>query len=151
MWKKALSRGTVSYCVCVAASNVVTLIMGLCGAQAACVPEFVERVGSPVTAAGLQPLLIGLIGFVFGAGSLLFEVERWSFLRQGALHLALTAAVWIPVELICFSPITPPAVLSFALSAGGTYAITWGVQYMVWKKRVRELNALLQSRKEERP
>ena len=118
MWKKALSRGAVSYCVCVAASNVVTLIMGLCGAQAACVPEFVERVGSPVTAAGLQ---------------------------------ALTAAVWIPVELICFSPITLPAVLSFALSAGGTYAITWGVQYMVWKKRVRELNALLQSRKEEQP
>ena len=144
MWKKALSRGAVSYCVCVAASNVVTLIMGLCGAQAACVPEFVERVGSPVTAAGLQPLL-------FGAGSLLFEVERWSFFRQGALHLALTAAVWIPVELICFSPITLPAVLSFALSAGGTYAITWGVQYMVWKKRVRELNALLQSRKEEQP
>lgn len=149
MWKKAMGRGAVSYCACVAISNLVTVIMGLCGAPAVCVPEFVARVGGEVTAVGLQPLLIGLIGFAFGAGSVLFEVENWSFLKQGALHLALTAAVWIPVELICFSPITPPAVLSFALSAGGTYAITWGVQYCVWRRRVRELNALLQRRKEE--
>ena len=69
MWKRALGRGAVSYCVCVAVSNVVTLIMGLCGAQAACVPEFAARVGSPVTAAALQPLLIGMIGFAFGAGA----------------------------------------------------------------------------------
>ena len=118
MWKKALSRGAVSYCVSVAASNVVTLIMGLCGAQAVCVPEFVERVGSPVTAAGLQPLLIGLIGFAFGAGSLLFEVERWSFFRQGALHLALTAAVWIPVVVVCVDGVPAPPGLYGARRAG---------------------------------
>lgn len=140
MWKKSFARGAFSYCICVTAVVFACLITALCGAPMVCVPAFAERVGSELTATLLQPLLIGLIGFAFGAGSVLFEVERWSFLKQGAAHLAATAAVWVIVELVCFSPITPPAVLSFALSAAGTYAITWGIQYFVWRAQVRRLN-----------
>ena len=84
-----------------------------------------------------------LIGFTFGAGSVLFEIERWSFLRQGAAHLTLTATVWIIVELICFSPITPPVVFAFAISAAATYATTWCIQYFVWRSQVRRLNRII--------
>lgn len=140
MWKKALLRGGFSFCVCVAVNNLIALILGLCGHTQSVTPEFAARIGSLMTATFLQPLLIGLIGFAFGAGSVLFFIEKWSFLRQGAAHFLLTAAVWIAVEWICFSPITPPTVVAFALSAAGTYAITWSVQYFVWKKRVRALN-----------
>ena len=49
----------------------------------------------------LVSAVIMAIGFAFGAGSIFFEVERWSFLQQGAAHLALTSAVWIIVELHC--------------------------------------------------
>lgn len=140
MWKKSIARGVVSYCISATAALLASLITILCGAPTVCVPAFVERVGSEMAAILLQPLLIGLIGFAFGAGSVLFEIERWSFLKQGAAHLAVTAAVWIVVELICFAPITPPAVLSFALSTVATYAITWGAQYLAWRAQVRQLN-----------
>lgn len=152
MWKTALARGTLSFCVCVAVNNVVSLILGLAGQTMSVTPDFAARIGNPLTATFLQSLLIGLIGFAFGAGSTLFLIERWSFLRQGAAHLALTMAVWIPVELFCFTPITPPAVISFAASAAASYAITWGIQYAVWKRRIRELNAQIQRKNgEEQP
>ncbi len=141
MLKKALLRGVRGYCITATVTTLVGLITGLCGAKHACMPDFIARVGSEAIAVHLQTLLMSLIGFAFGAGSVLFEIERWSFLKQGAAHLAITAAVWVFVELFCFSPITPPVVLSFALSAAGTYAITWGIQYFVWRSRVRQLNA----------
>lgn len=140
MLKKSFVRGAVSYCVGVTATIVTSLICTLCGAEFTCTPDFIARAGSKEIAAFLQPLLIGLIGLAFGAGSVLFEIEHWSFLKQGAVHLAVTAAVWIVVELVCFTPVTPPTVLSFALSTAGTYAFTWGAQYFVWRAQVRRLN-----------
>lgn len=140
MLKKSIARGLSSYCISVTATVIACLITALCGAPHVCMPEFIDRVGNEWTASFLQPLLIGLIGFAFGAGSVLFEIEHWSFLKQGAVHLAITAAVWIVVELICFSPITPPVMLSFTLSAAGTYALTWSIQYLVWRSQVRRLN-----------
>jgi len=140
MWKKVLLRGACSYCVSVALTLFISLILVLCGAPRVCTPAFVERAGGEIAAVMLQPLLLGLIAFGFGPGSVLFEIDRWSFLKQGAAHLALTAAVWIIVELICFTPITPPVVVSFTASAAFTYAVTWGVQYFVWRAQVRRLN-----------
>lgn len=151
MWKKSLARGAFSYCICVTVATAVSMITGLCDVEITCMPEFADRVGSVVTASFLQPLLIGLIGFAFGAGSVLFEIERWSFLRQGATHLAITAAVWIAVELICFTPISVPTVISFAASAVVTYAITWGIQYFTWRAQVRRLNDQIHRKNEEEP
>jgi len=138
--KKALMRGLYSYFISVTVTVLIGMIAGLFGAEMAWTPDFAGKVGSDLAAAYLQPLLIGLIGFAFGAGSVLFEVERWSFLKQGAAHLTVTAAVWIPVELICFTPIVPPVVISFVASAAVTYAITWGAQYFVWRAGIRRLN-----------
>ena len=151
MWKKILIRGLCSYCISVTITVIVGMIAGLCGAEYVCTPDFVARIGSRLTAAYLQPLLLGLIGFAFGAGSVLFEIERWSYLKQGAIHLAITAAVWIPIELICFSPVTPPVVFTFTLSAAVTYTLTWGIKYFVWRAQVRRLNEQIHRRNEENP
>lgn len=140
MWKKSLGRGAVSYCVSVTIHIVIQLISVYCGSATISTPDFIARAGGEPAAALLQPLLIGLIGFAFGAGSVLFEIERWSFLKQGAAHFTVTAAVWIIVELICFSPITPPVVLSFSVSTAISYAVTWGIRYFVWREQVRQLN-----------
>lgn len=151
MIKKSLLRGLFSYCICVCVAVMVSLIICLAGSGQVTIPEFAQRVGDPMTAAMVQPLLIGLIGFTFGAGSVLFEIERWSLLKQGIVHLALTAAVWIAVELICFSPITPPAIISMGLSVAVTYALTWGSRYFIWKDQVRRLNDQIQRKNEEDP
>jgi len=140
MWKKSLMRGLVSYCISVTITLFIYALLVLCGSPSVCIPAFVDRAGGELISALLQPLLIGLIGFAFGAGSVLFEIERWSFLKQGAAHLALTAAVWLAVELICFTPFSAPVIISFAASIAGTYAVTWGMRYLLWREQVRRIN-----------
>ena len=53
------------------------------------------------------------------------------------------------MELICFTPITLPAMLSMGLSVVATYALTWGSQYFVWKNKVRRLNDQIRRKNEE--
>lgn len=145
MFKESLRRGALCYCVCVTAANLASMVVGFCGAQTN-VPDFVERVGNPVAAAFLQPLLIGWIGFAFGAGSVLFEVERLSFLQQGAAHLAATLPAFFAVELACFGMDNVPGLLSFAASAALSYAATWLIQYFVWRAKVRRLDREIRRR-----
>ena len=123
MLKQALLRGCLSYCICVTVADFAALIVVLCGGQST-VPGFVIRAGGEIVAAFLQPLLIGWIGFAFAAGSVLFEIERWSFLQQGLAHLAVTLPVFIAVEFLCFGLSNVPALLSFAASAALSYAVT---------------------------
>ena len=94
----------------------------------------------------MQPLLIGWIGFAFAAGSVLFEIERWSFLQQGLAHLAVTLPVFIAVEFLCFGLSNVPALLSFAASAALSYAVTWFAQYLVWRGKVRKLDEAIRRR-----
>lgn len=148
MWKKSLLRGLSSYCISVTVYLMITVVLLLCGAENACMPEFIDRVDSVQLAVCLHPLLIGLIGFAFGAGSVLFEIDHWSLLKQGAAHLACTLAVWVVVYLICIFPVTPPVVIGFSVSALISYAITWSAQYFVWRGKVRALNEQIHRRNE---
>lgn len=151
MWRKSLLRGLSSYCISVTVTLLVSMLLTAYGLKSICVPSFILRAGGDLTAALLQPLLIGLIGFAFGAGSVLFEIERWSLLKQGVAHLAITASVWIAVHLVCFYPLTPPAVIIFALSAFVSYAITWGAQYFVLHDTVRRINERIRKKNEVNP
>ena len=148
MWKKSLLRGLSSYCISATVYLMITAVILLCGAENACMPEFIQRAGSVQLAVCLHQLLIALIGFACGAGSVLFEMERWSLLKQGAAHLACTLAVWVVVYRICFFPITPPVVTGFSVSALISYAITWSAQYFVWRGKVRTLNEQIHRRNE---
>lgn len=149
MWRKILHRAACGYCATVTISLIASLISALCGAEHMCMPEFSARVGGENIGFILQTLLMSLIGLAFGAGSVFFEIDRWSFLQQGAAHLALTLAVWVAVELICFTPVTTPVVISFLLSAAATYIITWSIQYFVWRAQVRQLDARIRMKNEE--
>ena len=74
MWKKSLLRGLSSYCISATVYLMITAVILLCGAENACMPEFIQRAGSVQLAVCLHPLLIALIGFAFGAGSVLWSI-----------------------------------------------------------------------------
>lgn len=101
---------------------------------------FAARFGCESSAVLAQLALVAVIGMVFAASASIFEIERWSFLKQGVVHFLVTAAVWMPIAWLCWSPVRGFGLILTILGWTLTYAITWGVQYVVFKRKIAELN-----------
>ena len=143
MLKKILSRALVSAVACVVINQIVGICISLANADgrySPVTPAFAARFSSDTTAVVVQLLLIGLVGATFAACSVIFEIERWSFLRQGLVHLAITSAVTIPVCLYCWAPESAAGAYILCASWLFTYAATWFSQYLIYRHRVRKLN-----------
>ncbi len=131
---------------------LVVLVIQFCMAQAGhavVAPAFAARFTSEVAAALAQLGLVGLIGMAFAGAAHVFELERWSFLAQGLAHFLITAAVWMPVAWLCWTPVPANAVWGAACGWMGTYAVTWLVQYFLWRRKVRALNRSIRAYREE--
>ena len=143
MLKKILSRALVSAICCIAINQLVGIVRSLAvgdGRYSPVTPAFEAHFASPTAAVIAQLLLIGLVGATFAGCSVIFEIERWSFLRQGALHLLITSLVGVPVCLFCWPPETTAGALWLAGSWVFCYAATWLSQYLLYRHRVRALD-----------
>lgn len=148
MLKKMLSRALVSAVACMAINQLVGIVRSLAagdGQYSPVTPAFEARFASATTAVIVQLLLIGLVGATFAACSVIFEIERWSFLKQGALHLLATSAVTVPVCLYCWMPESAAGAWVLVGSWVFCYAITWLAQYLIYRHRVRRLNEKIRS------
>ncbi len=109
------------------------------------IPEFAARFDNPYMAVYVQFLLIGFTSAVFGAGSVIMELERLSLIVQSILYLIITMAVWIPVGCVCWGLHKyPTTMISVGLSYLIAYAISWGVQYRQCKRNIQEINRKLE-------
>lgn len=114
------------------------------------IPEFAARFANPHMAVYVQMLLIGITSAIFGAGSVIMELERLSLTVQSILYLIITMAVWIPVGCFCWGLHKyPTAMISVGLSYLIAYAISWGVQYRQCKRNIQEINRKLEEMRAE--
>ena len=148
MLKKMLSRAAVSAPICMLINQIVGICVSLANADGRylpVMPAFAARFSSTTTAVIVQLLLIGLVGATFAACSVIFEIERWSFLKQGLVHMAITSVVTIPVCLYCWKPESASGVWILCGSWLFTYIATWLSQYLVYRHRIRALDAKIKS------
>ena len=148
MIKKMLSRALVSASICMLINQIVGICISLANADgrySPVTPAFAARFSSDTTAVVVQLLLIGLVGATFAACSVIFEIERWSFLRQGLVHLAITSAVTIPVCLYCWAPESAAGAYILCASWLFTYIVTWLSQYFIYRHRVKALDAKIRA------
>ena len=111
--------------------------------------EFAAYFRNEGAAVLVQLGLVGLIGMTFAGAALIFEIEKWSYLKQGLVHFIITAAVWMPIAWLCWKPFSD---LGLWLSIGGwtfTYIVNWGVQYIIARRRIEALNRSIRVRREE--
>lgn len=147
MLRKILEHVAVGFSVSTAIAILVQILLGQAGGNPVVTPAFAARFASEGVAAVAQIGLIGLIGATFSAAALVLQIERWSYLRQGAVHLLLTAAVWVPVSLLCWSPVEGWGLWVQIGSWTFTYAVIWLIQYLVCRRRVAEANARIEARR----
>ena len=154
MLKKMLGRAAVSAPICMLINQLVGIVRSLVvgdGRYSPVTPAFAARFGSDTAAVIVQMLLIGLVGAVFAACSVIFEIERWSFMKQGLVHLIVTSAVAIPVCLYCWFPQTRTGALVLTAAYVFNYAAVWLAQYLIYRRQIRALDAKIKAvnRKEE--
>lgn len=156
MIKKLFIHGGISMVISMALSQIVVLIVncilasrGIYGAVV--VPDFGAHFPSEAIAMGVQNLCIGLIGFTFGAASIIFEMEKLGYLAQGIIHFIVTAAVWVPISIFCWGlgkylTTFVSVFISFLIS----YGITWFLRYISCKNSVSDINKKLEELRENR-
>lgn len=131
---------------------LVMLVIQFCMAQAGksvVAPAFAARFTNEAAAMLAQLGLCGLIGVAFAGGAQVFEIESWSFLKQGIVHFLITAVVWIPVLIICWTPLPKGAIWGTVGGWFATYGITWGIQYLLWRAKVRQINRSIRAYRKE--
>lgn len=88
-----------------------------------------------------QYIISILVGIVFSAGSVIFEIEEWSLLRQTTTHFVLMSTVffiaayyagWMPKDTLGISLF----VVFFLL----IYVIMWFLFKSYWDKKIKEVN-----------
>lgn len=155
MWKKCLWRGAVSYTACVTVNVLILMVKTMSMVRITgdkqtlpdLVPEYAAHFENPFMALMVQTLLCGLIGFAFGACSVIMEIAKWSMVRQAVVHFVLTACVWVPVSIFCWG--LGRYWISFVCVFLGmlfTYTVTWTCQIIVCRKEVARINEQLLAR-----
>lgn len=127
-----------------AISTCITIIISITvgdGNYYAVVPELIEDCGSELNAMLLQTALSLFYGAVFAGASLIWKTDRWSLLKQTALHLCICSLVTFP---IAYTARWMSHDLKGFLSYFGIflfiYLLVWIFQYRSIKKRIRQIN-----------
>lgn len=150
--KKMAVRGITSAFISSFINQIVMLIMILASPDrkfVPLVPYYLEHFETPLEAMIVQYFLVGLIGAAFGSFSIFFEIETWSFFKQGILHLVCTCIVWIPIACLIWGLNQyPQAAISTIISFIFTYGLTWCLNYIKCKNNINTINDKLRNRKQ---
>lgn len=87
--KKIVSRVLYSFPIGISCSVGISLLLSLIFGEGKYYPfaaSLVSFTGSEVKAMLMQTILSGILGSVFGGMSFIWEIERWSILKQTAVY-----------------------------------------------------------------
>lgn len=144
MKKKAVLRGLIGVPLGIAMGYLITIVISLGwgqGRYVACMPELTALAGSEAGAVAIQAVLCGVLGAAFAMCSVIWEMERWSLLKQSAIYFAITALVMLPVAWLCgWMEHSASGVAIYMGVFAGIFAVAWMAQYLLWRGKIRHLN-----------
>jgi len=143
MFKSILTRFFFGFCLASTIGTIVNLIISAAvgsGEFTTVTPILAEHFSTELDAVTAQFFMIGLIGVAFAEGSMLFDIEHWSFLKQCIVHFFVTAIFYIPFAYICWIPLNTAGVLALLGNIILTYGINWLIQYRANCRNVSAIN-----------
>ncbi len=144
MKRKALVRGLWGFPGGIAIVTGITIIISLGigdGAYHPCDPAFVAAVGNEITAVIIQTVLSGILGCIYGAASVIWEMADWSLPKQSAVFcVILTVPMMAGGYIMRWMEHSVSGILSFFLIFFAVFIIIWVVNYLGWMIKIRKLN-----------
>jgi len=146
--KKAFLRGLLGFPLGVFAGLTISIVISLImedGAYMPVVPSLLDQCPTEISAVILQYTLCGVLGGAAAAGSVVWEIERWSLLRQTVVYFSILAVTMLPVAYFAhWMEHSLAGFISYFAIFIVMYAIIWFIQYFIWKKKIRLMNEKLQ-------
>lgn len=151
MKKKVFLRALLGFPLGISIGYIVTILISMVhanGYYSPCVPSLVDAMGSQINAVAFQAVLSGLLGAVFAASSVIWEIEDWSIAKQTGIYFALTALTIMPIAY--FARWMEPTLKGF-LSYFGIFVlifvVIWLIQYLFWKNKINQMNQEILNKK----
>ena len=89
----------------------------------------------------VQTVLCGLVGMVYAAGSVVWEVDRWSLAGQTAAYFLITLGSVLPVAYAAYwMERSVAGVLSYVAIFCAIFAGIWISQYLGWRAKINRIN-----------
>lgn len=140
MWKKVLARAGFGFLAGVFLGYTITVVISVMvggGEYLPVVDALAAQMGSETNAVLLQYLLSGLLGAASAAGSLVWEMEKWSITRMTVVHFLVLSLSTLPIAW--FSHWMRHSLSGFLSYLGifvGFYAVLWLAIYLPLKRSV---------------
>lgn len=148
MLKSAVKRGLAGIPLGIAVSFLITLAISLIyndGKYYPVVPEFAEAMGNELNAVLLQTILSGLFGMVCGGISVIWNIERWSLLKQSVVFFLILLASMLSVAYACYwMQRSAWGAVSYIAIFVVTFFFVWTIQFLVFKRKIKRMNQKLQ-------
>lgn len=144
MKKKAILRGLLGFPLGIAIGYVITIVISLFvgeGYYSPSVPSLIDEIGSEIGAVVFQAILCGLLGASFSAASVIWEVERWSIVKQTGIYFLILSITLLPIAY--FTHWMERSVFGFLFYFGVfvvIFIVIWVVQYFIWKNKIKGIN-----------
>ena len=143
MKKKVLLRALLGAPLGVFICQSIALIMSITRGELVVVAIPAAQM-EPVSAALLQYVMSALLGATFAGASCIFELDRWSLLKQTIIHFFTVMPVMFIVTYVCqWVPFELAHILGFIGVFLATYILCWYTQYRFWSRKVRDVNKML--------
>lgn len=152
--KKVMVRGLLGFPLGVFIGYAISIVISLVmedGKYVPAVPSLIAQSGSEINAVMIQFALSGILGAASAAGSVVWETDRWSILKQTFIHFLILSLTMLPIAY--FTHWMEHSFTGFAGYFGifiAIYAGIWAVQYTVWKRKIEKLNHTIRERNQRR-
>lgn len=147
MKKKIVIRSLLGFPIGIAVGYLITIFISLVwadGYYSPCMPELISAVGNEINAVIFQTVLCGVLGTGLGAGSVIWEMDDWSIVKQTGVYFLIVSVIMLPIAY--FTYWMEHSVVGFLFYFAVfllIFVIIWIVQFMIGKHNVRRMNEKL--------
>lgn len=150
MKKKILLRSLLGAPIGVTVSLIITIIFSLSLGHGEYFPaphELIDWCGGNATAGVIVQMICSLfVGAVCGGSSVIWEIEKWSLLKQTLVHFAVIAVPFFGIGyVINWMPHHIYGALGYIGGFVGGYLIMWLSIYFSVKAKINKMNKQLQT------
>ena len=142
--KKIISRVLYSFPIGISCSVGISLFLSLLFGEGKYYPfaaSLVFFTGSEVKAMLLQTMLSGILGGVFGGMSFIWEIERWSILKQTAVYFLSVSIPMMGISyLLYWMEHSLNGFLLYFLIFVMVFFVVWLFNFAIYWFKVRRIN-----------